>query len=249
MSGLKRTIVVLVMMLAVITLLDVVALAQGASGSYRIDESFIGPGSNLESNSSNFTTEGGQGVLGSTGAVKAESDNFQTDGGPVTSGEPTLSFELDAFNVDFGAFSPAATETATASFRVKNYTSYGYNVTLIGPPPKMGDYELTPLSNTSPSEVGVEQFGINLAANTDPIVFGSFPIQHEQEGEVFSYGDATANYSSPNVFRYIEGETIASAAESSGETGYTISYIINVSNNTPGGTYSTTQVVLCTGRY
>lgn len=247
MNGFKRCLYVMLSMCAVVAILDVVALAQGSSDSFRIDESYIGPGSNLESSSDNFRTETGQGSLGAPGAVKAESDSFQTDGGTVTASEPTLSCELDAANVDFGAFSPAATETATTTFRVKNYTSYGYNVTLIGSPPKMGDYEITPLATETASQVGEEQFGINLVANTDPTVFGSFPIQTPDE--TFAYGDATANYKTPNMYRFVEGETIAAAPESSGQTDYTISFIINVSNNTPGGTYTSTQVVLCTGTY
>jgi hypothetical protein len=228
-------------------LIDVTALAQGSSGGYRIDESFIGPGSNLESQSGGYIIEDGQQSTGSVGSSESDSGSYRVLGGHTTTQDPSLVCALNASQINFGAFSTAVTSTATASFSVKNYTSYGYSVRLIGGTPKMGEYSLSSLSSTAPSELGTEQFGINLVANTSPEVFGAFPQQVPSSD--FSSGDSTPNYSTPNNFRYVEGETIASAGESSGQTDYTISYIINISTNTPGGDYSADQVILCTGTY
>lgn len=247
MTVMRRAILTFGIVVLCFFVIDVVALAQGVSDDYRIDESFIGPGSNLESNSTNYSTEAGQSAVGSTGAVESASDTFQTQGGSETTDDPRLRCELDAAALNFGAFSIGATSTATATFRVLNYTSYGYNVSIIGDAPKIGDYELTPLTSNAGPAVGQEQFGINLVANTDPVIFGAFPVQVPDSD--FSFGDAAPSYASPDNYRYVEGETIASAPKSSGQTNYTISYIVNIATTTPGGTYSGDQVILCTGTY
>jgi len=44
-------------------------------------------------------------------------------------------------------------------------------------------------------------------------------------------------HNSCGLFEYVQGSTIASSAKSSGETDYTISYIENISNVTPGGVF------------
>lgn len=247
MTQFGRVFTIFGMVLLMVALRDVVVLAQGNSNNFRIDESFIGPGSNLESNSNNFSVEAGQSSVGGTGAVESASTNFQSQGGPTTTSDPSLTCSLDAASIDFGGFSTAVTLTANATFSVLNYTSYGYTVSIIGNPPSMGDYSLTGLNPASGSETGTEQFGINLVANTEPEVFGAFPVQVPSSD--FSSGDASSNYNTPNQYRYVAGESIASAGESSGQTNYTISYIVNVSNNTPGGTYTADQVILCTGTY
>jgi hypothetical protein len=100
------------------------------------------------------------------------------------------------------------------------------------------------MSTTGPSQAGVEQFGLNLVANTSPVSLGANP-NHGQ----FGVGSAATNYATTNNYRFVSGETIASAPKSSGMTIYTISYIVNVSSLTPGGQYSSNQTVICTGTY
>jgi hypothetical protein len=223
------------------------ASAQGASSSYRIDESYVGPGGELESGSSNYSVQAGQQTTGNTGVVEGASTNYKTQGGATTTSDPTLRCVVNAASLNLGALSIGATSTATATFSVLNYTSYGYNVSIIGNPPTMGSHSLNGLSSNSASAVGTEQFGVNLVANTSPTVFGAFPVQ-VPDG-TFSFGNATSNYDTPNSYRYVSGETVASAPKSSGQTNYTISYIVNVSTNTPGGTYTGDQAILCTGTY
>lgn len=247
MQGKKRVLYVVGFLLTMFTIGDIVSFAQGASPGYRIDESSIGPGGNLESTSSGFRLEAGQQAVGNGGAVNAASTTFQTQGGNVTASEPRLICVVDAAAINFGAFSPGSTQTATATFRVLNYTAYGYSVNIIGPPPQMGGYTLIGMNPSGPSQVGTEQFGINLVANTSPSNIGAFPQQIPDN--TFSFGDATPNYITPNTYRYISGESIAFAPKSSGETAYTISYIVNVSAQTPGGTYRGNNVILCTGTY
>jgi hypothetical protein len=221
--------------------------AQGTSNNFRIDESAIGPGGNLESNSANFSTEAGQQAIGGTGAVNSASTNFRGQGGSETTDDPRLSCVLNNASINFGAFSTSVTLTANATFSVLNYTSYGYNVSMIGTSPTMGSHSLANMNPATTVSTGTEQFGINLVANTSPTAFGAFPVQ-VPDG-TFSSGDAASGYDTPNNYKFVPGDTIASAAQSSGQTDYTISYVVNVSNNTPGGTYTANHVILCTGTY
>lgn len=243
----KRVLYCLVVLFAMFAVGDVATFAQGASPSYRIDESFIGTGSNVESNSSGYRLEAGQQAVGSPGSVNASSTTYQTHGGPVTASEPTLSCVVETTNVNFGDFSPAVSRTATATFRVRNYTSYGYNVSIIGNPPSNSGHTLAGMNPSANSQTGTEQFGINLVANTLPTTFGAAPEQIPDSS--FSFGAANSNYNTTNTFRYVPGEAIASAPKSSGETRFTISYLVNVSTTTPGGKYSANNAILCTGTY
>ena len=211
------------------------------SAHYEIDESFVGGSGLVQSNSNNY--QEGESIA-DTAIADAASAHYQTNGGYTTTSDPALSFAVNSSNANFGSFSAGGAATTTAAFQVSNYTSYGYVVQIVGNPPSNGSHTLPGMSTTGPSQTGVEQFGINLVANTSPASFGANPIQG-----LFGAGTADANYGTANNYRYVSGETIASAPKSSGVTTYTISYIVNVSSLTPGGQYGTNEVLVCTGTY
>ena len=221
--------------------------AGSSSTNFRIDESFIGPGGVLESNSTNYSTAPGQHVIGNPAGGESASTNYQNKNGNPTTDDPSLTCLVDSSSVNFGAFSTSTTATATATFRVLNYTSYGYIVQIVGATPNSGAHNLTALSSNSASTTGTEQFGINLVANTSPTTFGANPVQVPDSS--FSFGSAASNYNTANSYRYVSGETIATATKSSGETDYTISYLVNVSTTTAGGSYSGNQAIVCVGTY
>lgn len=215
------------------------------SPSYRFDESSVGTGGFMQGSSSNFKVESSTGdiAIGSSA-----SSNFRVDSGTQTTPDPTLTFTMDSPAASFGNFSPATASTSTSTFSVINYTSYGYVVQLVGPPPKYGSNEISPMNVTAASQPGVEQFGVNLVANTSPSSFGANPDNGTPPNN-FGFGVVAPNYATPNQFRYVSGETVASAPKSSGKTLYTMSYVINVSNLTPAGEYKTDQTLVVTGTY
>lgn len=224
-----------------------VAIAQSSSSpNYSIDESFIGPGGVLESNSSNYQTAPGGQSIGNTGVTPNASTNYRAQSGATTTSDPSLSCVMNTSSLNFGSLSTSVATTATATFSVLNYTSYGYVVQIIGSTPSSGGHNLTALSANAASSPGIEQFGINLVDNSSPDV-GANPSQVPNSS--FSYGAAANNYDTANSFRYVNGETVAMAPESSGQTDYTISYLVNVATNTPGGSYSGSQTIVCTGTY
>ena len=225
------------------------ANAVSSSNSYSINEDQIGGVGDLNSASTSFKTDGTDNLgstLGDTAIGNSSSTNFQTNSGFNTSESPALTFIVNSTTVNFGVLSSGAARTGTATFSVKNYTSYGYAVQTVGIAPTSGGRTITPMSSGA-SVIGTEQFGINLVANTTPISQGTNAAQIPDS--TFSFGIAAANYNVSNSYRYVSGETIASAPKSSGETDYTISYIVNVANDTPAGQYLMNQSLICTGTY
>lgn len=229
-----------------VALLISVALLQAAhaetlqSNNFKFDETSVGTSGLINSGSANYgITE----ATGDAGVGNSKSDNFQINAGSKTTGDPSLSFAVTS-SAGFGTFSASTTATTTATFTVLNYTTYGYVVQLVGPPPTNGVRSLAPMSVLGPSQTGVEQFGVNLVANTLPTSLGANP-----DNGLFGYGSVTANYSTPNKYYYQSGDIIAQSTKDSGVTNYTLSYIANVAALTAGGQYTTNQTLVVTGTY
>jgi hypothetical protein len=212
------------------------------SSNFVFQESSLGGVGQYGSASANYQSADAAGILG---LGNSASTNFQLNAGNITTGDPALAFSVDTSAVSFGQFSAATAATATSTFQVLNYTSFGYVVQIIGNAPTSATgHTISAMSTTGPSQAGTEQYGINLVANTSPVSLGTNPDQGQ-----FGFGNASSNYATANNYRYVSGETIAQAPKSSGVTTYTISYIVNVNSLTPGGEYTSNQILLCTGTY
>lgn len=211
------------------------------SSNYKFNETSVGTSGLIGSGSTNYRiTE----ATGDTGVGSTSSSNFQINAGTKTTSDPALSFAITGSSPGFGAFSASTTATTTATFSVLNYTSYGYVIQVTGSPPSNGTHHITPMSIIGPSQTGIEQFGMNLVANTLPISLGANPDNGQ-----FGFGAVTANYNTPNNYYYHDGDIIAQAVKDSGVTNYTISYIVNVAPLTRGGQYTTNQTLIVTGTY
>lgn len=211
------------------------------SPGYKFEYTDLGGGGLNLSSSPNY-----QSVLSTTDAAigTSNSSNFQSAGGSQTTGDPALSFMVDTGTSSFGTFSPTSAATATSTFSVSDYTSYGYAVQIVGNTLSNSGNPIAAMSTTDISRPGVSQFGINVVANTSPVVFGADP-NHGQ----FGVGSAAPNYATPNNFRYVNGETIVTGPKSSGVTTYTISYLVNVNSLMPGGEYTTNLALVCIATY
>lgn len=212
------------------------------SNHFEIDESVLDGGGLTQENSASYQASES---IGDLGINDAASTNFQIKSGYTTTNDPALAFAITQPNAAFtSSFSPSTAAVATSTFLVSDYTSYGYAVQIIGNPPSNGSYTLAAMSTTGPSQAGIEQFGINLVANTSPVSVGANP-----NNGLFGFGAASTNYGTSNQYRFVSGETIAAAPKSSGITNYTISYIVNVTDLTLGGQYTSNQTLICTGTY
>lgn len=211
------------------------------STNYKFDESSVGSGDLIQSSSANYKSTN---ATGDIAVGNASSANYQIDTGTKTTNDPSLSFAITNGGINFSDFSASTATVTTANFTISNYTSYGYVVQVVGNAPSSSGHTLPAMTTTGPSVAGTEQFGINLVANTLPSSVGSNPNNGQ-----FGFGAAATSYATSNQYRYVSGETIASAPKSSGVTTYTISYLINVAGLTPGGKYTSDQTLIVTGTY
>jgi len=211
------------------------------SSNFEIDESSVGAGGLIQENSAHY--QAGE-FIGDLAIGNSASSNFQLNAGFDTTGDPALTFIVDNSGINFGNFSPTNATVTTSTFQVIDYTSYGYVVQITGTPPTNGGHVIAPMSTTDVSQAGTEQFGINVVHNSSPVSFGADP-----DNGLFGVGEASTNYSTADHYRYVSGETIADGPKSSGNTIYTISYLVNVASHTPGGQYTSSQTLVCTGTY
>jgi hypothetical protein len=211
------------------------------SSNYQFVEQSLGASGSVGAQSANYKSDSAIGILG---LGNSASTNLQINAGNITTGDPSLTFAVDTGSVSFGNFSAGIASTATATFEVLDYTSYGYIVQIFGNPPSKGSHTIAAMASAGPSVAGTEQFGLNVVANTLPTSLGANPANGQ-----FGFGQAATNYNSSNNYRYVSSDTIALGPKSSGTTIYTISYIINVNALTPGGDYTGGQTLLCTGTY
>lgn len=202
-----------------------------SSDSYQVTETQFSSGSTLESCSGSYCARA---TIGDGGGF-AEGPNNTASFGPITPDEPMLEVIVNPGESNLGVLTTEQTATKTTTVQIRNYLSEGYTLQITGDPPGYANHKLATPSTPTASTPGTEQFGINVVANTAPTV-GANPVQ-VPSGE-FSFGSVTANYATPNLFMYNNGDVVARSTSSSGRTDYTISMIVNVSNSTPAGKFN-----------
>lgn len=241
--------------LLVLTLLIIVSFSakvlaqQSSSTNYQVNEVFFGTGGELNACSGSYCAKQSAGEL-TVGNTK--SANYQAQAGFNTDRTPWIAVQVTGAtaNAD-GVLSTSVARTANAQFRVSAYLTSGYVVQTWGNGGmRNGTAQLQNLSTPTASVVGTEQFGMNLVANTSPATFGADPVQSpDYPAEPFAFGQAAADYNTPNLYKYADGDVIAESTKSSSFTDYTIAYIFNISSVTPGGTYLMNQSLVGTATF
>jgi hypothetical protein len=229
-----------VMALALVLTLSVVGTvsaesAQSTSTNYSVSEVQIGgDGSALKDCSTNYCAHE---AVGDTVDGSGSSANYQARFGSDPTDLPLLQETVTGGTQSLGTLQVSSTGTATWGVKVRDYLSSGYSLLVTGTTPSSGAHHLNALYTSCPctSQVGFEQFGINLATNTTPAI-GTAPVEFPTSA--FSFGTSNSNYNQVNKFYYNNGDSVAGSAKQTGETDYTLSMIINISNVTPGGQYT-----------
>lgn len=222
------------LLLAVLAAVCIVvpAYAQtSSSNNYKASEMQFGAGSSNESCSGNYCARAS---IGDIAGGESKSVSNSAVFGPVAPSEPSLDMIIDTGNVNLGVLTTEVPATKTATMKVRTYLTDGYTLQITGDPPKYANHTLATPATPTASTPGTEQFGINLVANTVPNV-GVNPVQ-VPSGE-FSFGSVLPNYSTPNRFMYSSGDVVARSPTQTGQTDYTVSFIINISNATPAGQF------------
>lgn len=201
------------------------------SPNYQVTETQIGNGASQESCSGSYCARVSIGDITSGNTMMSNTASFDDN----ATSEPFLEMIIETGESNLGVLTTEQTATKTTMVKVRSYLSDGYIMQLIGDPPKFQGHTLSTPSVPTLSVPGVEQFAINVVANTSPSV-GANPVQVPDSG--LPFGAADALYSTPNMFKYSSGEIIARSLTDSGRTDYTISMIVNISSATPAGNYT-----------
>ena len=221
-------------MSALLVLLGAPAVLADTSSSthYQVSDSQFGSSSGDQNCSGQYCAQAG---LGSSAAGDSASANNTATFGSITNSDPLLEVIVSNDSSNLGTFAAEGTSTKTMTVKIRNYLSSGYTLQITGTPPKIASHTLRALTTPTASSPGTEQFGINAVDNSTPNI-GADPVQVPSNQT--SFGIVNDNYSTANRYMYSSGDDVARSTKSSGETDYTISMIVNVSNTTPAGNYT-----------
>lgn len=233
----------IVLLAVVVTGLSIFSTAHvvaqtSSSPSYQVQEYQFGTGGNPDLNSTNFNANAS---IGSLGVGRSSSTNYDLEAGFITPSEPFLELFVNFATVDLGTLDGSVTGTGNGTFWVRTYLSGAYVVQTMSPSLTSESGYMIPGKGTlGVPAVGTEEFGINLVDNASPDL-GSDPFNVPNDN--FADAEAAPDYNVPDQFKYAQGDIIARSAASIGNqavgrTDFTITYIANVSNITPAGSYS-----------
>ena len=155
--------------------------------------------------------------------------------------DETLTFTLASATVALGTLSTSSTGSGTSTMSASTNASGGYAITVNGTTLTSGANTISAMAANAASSQGTGQFGINLKANTTPSV-GS-------NSSGAGSGVAATNYNTADSFRFVTGETVASASAATNSNTYTTSYIANIGGVQAPGSYSTTLTYIATATF
>ena len=237
--------------LIIIVVAPTVLAAESSSSNYSIDRVFFGAGGELEACGNDYCSKQ---TAGEIAAGHIAGSAFRANAGFNVEREPYIAFSVAGGPQDLGYLSTIGMSYTTGTFAVKTYLAHGYVVQIASDPPtnvSNPTHQINPLATPTAPAVGVEQFGINLAANTTgcgmPADFGDNPVQVPDN--TFSFGEVADDYDDCGLFKYVKGDVIASSPRSTGETDYTVSFIYNIDDLTADGQYNFSGTFVATSTY
>jgi hypothetical protein len=155
--------------------------------------------------------------------------------------DESVTFTLAAATVPLGTLTTSATGTGTSSMTASTNAASGYSVTVSGTTLTSGPNTIAALASPTASALNTAQFGLNLTANTTPSV-----------GTIASgsgTGVAATGYGTANQFKFVSGDTVASASVPTNSNTFITSYIANVNGAAAAGSYSTQLTYIATANY
>lgn len=148
----------------------------------------------------------------------------------------------DTYYSDMGSLSPNATLTAQSQMAIGTNASGGFAITAVGGQMAAGTHVIDSPTAPTLSQLGSNQFGINLVANTFP------SIGQDPEGP-WTNAAPTNGYGDPNHYKFVSGDVVASSPNVSLMRKFTVSYILNSSKDLRAGVYTTTITYVASGRF
>jgi len=148
----------------------------------------------------------------------------------------------EVYATKLGELKPNETLMATSQMAVGTNATAGFAITVDGIPLAAGTNVIDAMATPGLSQQGKNQFGINLVANSVPQI-GEDPFG------VWANAQPTADYGTPNMFKYQSGDVVASSPNVSLMKKFTVSYIVNSRANLKPGMYATTITFIASGRF
>ena len=211
-----------------------------SSTNYKINADSINIGGG-QSSSANYKMEG---TIGEAATGDSASGSYGIEAGYQAMWDypPYLSFSLDGNYVNFGTLDYNLPSFDTTGFTVSTNADNGYAVTVAGNTLTHSNASdtISAMGTAALSSIGTEQFGINLKDNSNPDVGAE---------AVGGSGQAATGYDTADNFKFVSGDTIASASSFTYPTTFTISYWGNANITTESGWYTTVLTLIATGRY
>lgn len=148
----------------------------------------------------------------------------------------------DNYYTDMGELSSKSTLTAQSQMAVGTNATGGFAITANGIPMSAGTSVIDSPATPTESKPGEDQFGINLVANSSPAV-GNDP-----EG-IWANAITSPDYGIPDHYKFVPGDVVAYSPNVSLMKKFTVSYIVNSSENLRAGVYTTTITYIASGRF
>jgi hypothetical protein len=155
--------------------------------------------------------------------------------------DEALTFTLSAATVALGTLTTATTGSGSTTMTASTNAGTGYSITYSGTTLTSGTNTIAALASPTASLVNNSQFGFNLMANTTPVI-GSATTGTGS-------GAAATGYNTANQFKFLTGDTIASATLPTNSNTYTASFIGNVAGVTAAGAYQTVLTYVATANF
>jgi hypothetical protein len=143
--------------------------------------------------------------------------------------------------IDFGNLSSKSSSQATSQLLVATNAANGYTVQVYGTTMTAGNNVINALNADTKSQPGSAQFGVNLRANSIPVV-GADPTGPGS-------GQPASGYDTPNQYRFVSNDIIAGSSTSDSYRKYTVSYLVNVPATQPPGIYASTLTYVAAGSF
>jgi hypothetical protein len=155
--------------------------------------------------------------------------------------DESVTFTLAAATVPLGTLTVATTGSGTSSMTASTNATSGYAITVNGTTLTSGANTIAALASPTASTLNTPQFGLNLMSNSTPAV-----------GTAVSGGGtgaAATGYNTANSFKFVSGDTVASASVPTNSNTFTTSYIANINGAAAAGAYSTLLTYIATANF
>ena len=245
----KHTKYLIVLTLIIVSFNQSIAIAQiPSSSNYSVPESGFTSGSEINANSASYNARTSVGDLG---IGQSESGSYIGFGGFITPDQEYLELIVPVTTINMGVINPGTPGVGVATFSARTYLNDSYVIiTNKYAPRNESGSEIDPMTSAATFNSAIEQFGMNLVANTSPATQGANPSRMPLDNGTFAFGEAAPGYGTANNYRYNQGDIIArSVTRGYGQTNYTISYMLNIVPTTPAGQYRMVQDLVLTATF